>query len=107
MVSRSERALQIAADGRLSCTYADEAQSRALGLPPQRGGWGLLRFDNWEQAVVAACDPALVAALEERHGNIPGWDQHVKLWADWDDVSIAMGSPLTWETEDPGPPGGT
>ena len=97
---RIERAMQLATGGHLSSTYTDENQSQVLGLPTQTGGWGLLIFENGRQAVVAACERALVAALDERGGDLPGWDRRVKFWADWDDESIAAGQPLLWEEKD-------
>jgi hypothetical protein len=97
---RIDRAMQIATGGGLSSTYTDENQSRVLGLPAQTGGWGLLIFQNREQAVIAACERALVAALDERGGDLPGWNGRIKLWADWDDRSIATGQPLAWEARD-------
>ena len=75
----AERAFK---SGEVSWGYADEDQSTALGLPPQTGGWGLLICDAGEgHQVTAACERALVAALEERPDGVAGWDERVRYWA--------------------------
>ena len=70
------------AKGEAAWSYADEEQSAALGLPEQTDGWGLLWWEASDgQRVTAACERALVAALEDREGDLPGWDHRVHYWA--------------------------
>lgn len=70
------------ANGEVSWEYASEDQAAALGLPAQTGGWGLLHFRGSDGTLVtAACDRSLVGALEEREGDLPGWESGVKFWA--------------------------
>ena len=75
---------------------ADEEQAAMLGLPHRVGGWGLMMVD--EPRETYACDRVLVAALEERGGDVPGWDARVQFRATgWpgDD------SPLEWQAVPP------
>lgn len=75
-------AAQALADGEALWTYPNEDQTAVLGLREQTGGWGLLVFKSPDGTrVTGACDRILVAALEERQGDLPGWDSGIRFWA--------------------------
>ena len=65
-----------------SWTLANEAQSIALGLPPRSEGYGLIMFQDGDRRFTWAGDAIMVAALEEREGDVPDWDAHFRLEAE-------------------------
>ena len=82
----------------------DEQWSIALGLPPRPEGWGLVMFEDGGRRWTWAGDPVMVAALEERHGDVPNWEAKFTLEADgWPETIPSSGGPhsMTWRRRHP------